>query len=74
MPPNLSPPAKSGVHAPEFVTPDSIGGPCLLPSPYMDTRVRGYDKGIGEYDKGIREYDRGIRGYDRFGDTRSSRA
>ena len=57
-----------------FVTPDSIGGPCLLPSPYMDTRVRGYDKGIGEYDKGIREYDKGIRGYDRFGDTRSSRA
>jgi hypothetical protein len=28
----------------QLVTPDSIGGPCLLSSPTMDTRMRGYDK------------------------------
>jgi hypothetical protein len=35
---HLSPPN------PQLVTPDSIGGPCLLPSPTMDTRMRGYDR------------------------------
>jgi hypothetical protein len=28
----------------KFVTPDLIGGPCLLPSSAVDTRLRGYDK------------------------------
>jgi hypothetical protein len=27
-----------------FVTPDSIGGPCMLHWTAIDTRLRGYDK------------------------------
>ena len=35
----------------KFVTPDLIGGPCLLPSSAVDTRLRGYDKEQSGCDK-----------------------
>ena len=40
----VTPPLHSSPSTPGFVTPDSIGGPCLPPSNTMDTRIRGYDK------------------------------